>query len=203
VNIGIIGFQGDVEEHAHILDKINSFSEKINVIKVRNKDQLKNISALIIPGGESTTIYKLIKEYEMYDEIINLAKKGIPIMGTCAGLILISKETNDTRVKGMGLLDVEIKRNGYGRQAESFIEDIDIKYIGKFKSIFIRAPIINKVLNGEVMAYHGDLPIMVRDRNIIGLTFHPELTEDLRIHEFFIKMVGGGGSISTGEIKRV
>lgn len=197
--IGVIGFQGDVSEHVDILKKIKKSGKfDVDVREIRRKEDLEGVSGLIIPGGESTTIYKLIKQYGIFDEIINKAKAGIPVMGTCAGIIILSSETNDERVEGMGLLDIVIERNAYGRQVNSFIDDVEIRGIGKYKAVFIRAPIIEKCGNVDVISKYKDDPIMVRNNNVLGLTFHPELTEDTKIHEYFLKMVGGEGSISIG-----
>ena len=198
MKIGVIGFQGDVEEHINILKRLHDKGEDIEPIRVKNKDQLREVSAIIIPGGESTTIYKLIKEYGIYEDIISSVKGGKPLMGTCAGIILASAKTNDTRVEGMGLLDVEIERNAYGRQGESFIDYVEIKNVGNYMAVFIRAPIIKSVNHGDIMAYQAGKPVMVKDGNVLGLTFHPELTDDTRIHEYFIKMIGGERGISNG-----
>lgn len=198
MKIGVIGFQGDVEEHINILKILSENGRNIEPLRVRNKDQLREVSAIIIPGGESTTIYKLIKEYGIYEDIVDSVKHGKPLMGTCAGIILASLKTNDTRVEGMGLLDIEIERNAYGRQGESFIDNVDIKDIGNYMAVFIRAPVIKSVNHGEIMAYQAGKPIMVRDGNVIGLTFHPELTDDTRVHEYFIRMIGGEGGTSSG-----
>ncbi len=198
MKIGVIGFQGDVEEHLGILKRIGEESGNVEPLRVKNRDQLKDVSGIILPGGESTTIFKLIKEYRIYEDIINMVRNGAPLMGTCAGIILSAARTNDARVDGMGLLDIEIERNGYGRQAQSFIDDVEIKGIGNYMAVFIRAPIIKSVNHGEILAYHDGKPVMVRDGNVLGLTFHPELTDDTRIHEYFIGMIGGEGGVSTG-----
>ncbi len=201
MKIGIVGFQGDVEEHAQMLDIISEKrGEKIEVVRIRKMDDIKDLSGIIMPGGESTTIYKLIQEYGIYDEIIKAVKeRGIPLMGTCAGIIIASGNTNDERVRGMGLLDIEIERNAYGRQHESFIEEVNIRGIGNFPAVFIRAPAIKSTGDVEILASLKDKAIMVRKDNVIGLTFHPELTDDTRVHEYFIGMIGGGGTISSGE----
>ncbi len=198
--IGIIGFQGDVSEHADLIRQISRKSgQEIRIIDVRKKDQLKGLGGLIIPGGESTTIFKLLEMYDLYDEIRSMAKAGLPVMGTCAGLILISSETNDPRVKGMGLIDTTIERNAYGRQIDSFMDEITIKGIGKYMAVFIRAPVISDAGTSKILASHDGKIVMVRKGNILGLTFHPELTKDTRVHEYFISMIGGGGSASSGE----
>ncbi len=201
ISIGIIGFQGDVSEHAELLKKAaNKLGVEVSVEEIRNRSQLDSVEALIIPGGESTTMFKLLKLYSMYDKIVELAKKGLPVMGTCAGLILISSKTNDERVEGMGLIDIEIERNAYGRQIDSFIDKIDIKGIGKYEAVFIRAPVISHSGNVEVLAEDRSKPIMVAHKNILGLTFHPELTKDTRVHEYFIKMIEGEGYTSSGNL---
>jgi 5'-phosphate synthase pdxT subunit len=192
VKIGVLGFQGDVQEHVNALERVFS-SRAGSIVQIRRPDDLDGLAGLIIPGGESTTIFKLIKMYNIYDRIIHLAKSGMAVMGTCAGLIIISRETNDDRVKGMGLLDVEIMRNAYGRQIDSFIEVVEISGIGKFPAVFIRAPVIDSSGNTNVMAEYGGKPIMVRRDNVLGLTFHPELTDDLRVHEYFVSMAERGG----------
>ena len=159
LNIGIIGFQGDVSEHADILKKVSrKLGKEIRITDVRKKAQLKSINGLIIPGGESTTIYKLLVMYDLYDEVKKLSTEGLPVMGTCAGLILISSQTNDERVKGMGLLDAEIDRNAYGRQIDSFMSDIEIEGIGMYKAVFIRAPVISNPGKCEVLSsYNGKI----------------------------------------------
>ena len=205
MRIGVIGFQGDVEEHIDVFMNISREQNRdVSPVSVRRKEDLKGVSGIVIPGGESTTIYKLTKEYEIYNEVKRMVlENDVPFMGTCAGLILSSADTADDRVTGMGILDVKINRNAYGRQFQSFIKSIDIEGIGKFTAVFIRAPIIRDPGSCKVMAYDRGNPVMVRSGKRIGLTFHPELTHDLRIHEYFLNMVEGGGSVSSGsyEIK--
>ncbi len=197
--VAVVGFQGDVSEHVTMLKRtFRKLEIDGEVVQARRAEDLSNASGIILPGGESTTIYKLTKQFGLYDEIRRLAMSGIPVMGTCAGLILISRETNDDRVKGMGLLDIEIERNAYGRQIDSFIEYIDIIGIGMFPAVFIRAPVISNPGAAKVMAKRKTEVVMVRQDNIIGLTFHPELTDDTRIHEYFISIVEGERYISTG-----
>lgn len=198
MNIGIVGYQGDVAEHVEVLYKLSKqYKRDIDPVLVREKKTLSYISGLIIPGGESTTIYHLLKEFDLFDTIKTLAHRGLYVMGTCAGLILISKDDPISRVRGMGLLDVKIRRNAYGRQVNSFSEIIDIDGIGKFNAVFIRAPVIEEVGDVIVMGKYKDTPVIVRSERFLGLTFHPELTGDTRIHEYFIEMIGRGGYIST------
>ncbi|AKA48306.1 glutamine amidotransferase [uncultured archaeon] len=197
--IGIVGFQGDVSEHSDILQRLSrEEGMEISVRLIRKKEDLEGIDGLIIPGGESTTIYKLLKQYSIYDLIKERIERGLPVMGTCAGVILLSRDTGDERVEGMGALDVRINRNAYGRQINSFIDEVEIKGLGRFKAVFIRAPVIESVENAEVLSEHEGNAIMVRSGNILGMTFHPELTQDIRIHKLFTDIIGGGGYSSTG-----
>ncbi|MCL4328451.1 MAG: pyridoxal 5'-phosphate synthase glutaminase subunit PdxT [Candidatus Thermoplasmatota archaeon] len=200
MNVGIIGYQGDVVEHLELLEKLNKdYKREVNVVLVRNVRTLSIVDGLIIPGGESTTIYRLIKEFGLFDPIRTMAGQGIPIMGTCAGLVLISKDNPMERVRTLDLIDVSVRRNGYGRQGESFYENIDVDEIGSFDAVFIRAPIIERVGKVTVLARYNGSPVMVKEGNILGITFHPELTGDSRIHEMFLDMIGMGGSISIGK----
>lgn len=201
LTIGIIGFQGDVSEHAELLKMAaNKLGVEVSIVEIRKRVQLDSVEAIIIPGGESTTMYKLLKLYSMYDRIKELANGGLPVMGTCAGLILISSKTNDERVEGMGLIDTEVERNAYGRQIDSFMDEIEIRGIGKYKAVFIRAPVISTPGKTDVLAEHKGSPVMVRSGKILGLTFHPELTKDTRVHEYFIKMIEGEGYTSSGNM---
>jgi len=200
VKVGVIGFQGDVTEHMEILYKLKDERKRdIEPVLVKSRRMLSEVSALVLPGGESTTIYKLIKEYDIYWDIIRRAKNGMPVMGTCAGLILVSRNAKDERVRGMDLIDITIRRNAYGRQANSFYENIKVKSIGNIIAIFIRAPIIESVGDAEVMAMYDNQPIMVRNQYVLGMTFHPELSGDTRIHDYFLSMVGREGYTSTGK----
>lgn len=200
MKVGVIGYQGDVAEHLETLHKLkDEYKREIEPVSVRSRKDLYDVSALIIPGGESTTIYKLIREYDLFNHIIKRVKLGMPLMGTCAGLILISREPNDERVRGMDLLNVSIRRNAYGRQINSFQDVINIKGIGPYNAIFIRAPVIQYAGPGvEVLAEHNGLPVMVRTGYVLGLTFHPELTGNTLVHNYFLSLVGRGGSGSTG-----
>ena len=196
--MGIVGFQGDVEEH--VRSTLAAGKDRVTEVRdLRRVSDFDGISGLIIPGGESTTIYKLINRYGIYNKIRNEVRKGLPVMGTCAGLILISADTGDPTVRGMGLIDAAVSRNAYGRQKESFIGNVEIKGLGNFMAPFIRAPKIVRVSEGYVIGICGDEPVMIRDRNVLGLTFHPELTRDRRVHTMFLDIVEGEGYISTGE----
>ena len=197
MKIGVVAVQGAVSEHIDILKKaMEHLGMSGEVVYVRSIDDLKNISGLVIPGGESTTINRLMRKTGLHEEIIKLAKKGLPILGTCAGSILLAKE-GDEQIKKtntflLGLMDMKVKRNVYGRQVDSFEADVEIPEVGKklFRAVFIRAPAIERVWDGtEVFVKYQDFIIGAKKRNMLALTFHPELTDDLRIHKYFLRMM--------------
>jgi len=187
VKIGVLSLQGDVREHLNILNRIG-----VEGIRVRTRDELKEISGLIIPGGESTTIGKLLKRFNLLDIIREKIEDGFPVFGTCAGFILLAKEIEpETGQPRIGVLNVKIKRNAFGRQLDSHEVDLEIKGFDKpFHAVFIRAPIVEKVgENVEILSRTDRGVVFVRQKNILGASFHPELTEDTRIHEMFIKTI--------------
>lgn len=186
MNIGVLALQGSVAEHVKMIKSVN---KKIVVTEVRTVDQLAAVDGLIIPGGESTTLRRLMETFNLYTPIKERIAAGMPVWGTCAGLILLA-----TKVEGetpcLGLLDVDVKRNAYGRQIDSFVAegDFDGMYIGM---VFIRAPKITRVGDGvEVLAEHDGVPVAVRQGNILATAFHPEMTRDARVHKYFCNMVG-------------
>jgi len=194
MRIAVVGVQGAVEEHVIATkDAMKKLGIDGEVIATRKKGIVENSDGVIIPGGESTTISKLIWKDSIAKEIILKAEEGKPIMGTCAGLILLSKHGDEqvrkTGTRLLGLLDVWIKRNAFGRQRESFEANLNIKNIGEFQAVFIRAPAIVKVGKGvEVLATFENYVVAVKQNNILGFAFHPELTNDSRIHEYFLKL---------------
>jgi 5'-phosphate synthase pdxT subunit len=189
-----VGVQGAVEEHVIItrlaMKKLGIDGE---VVATRRKGVVSKSDGVIIPGGESTTISRLIFRDSIASEILEKAEEGKPIMGTCAGLILLAKHGDEqverTNTKLLGLLDVWIKRNAFGRQRESFEVVLNVKNIGEFPAVFIRAPAITKVGKGvDVLATFEDYIVAVQQDKILGLAFHPELTNDTRFHEYFLKL---------------
>ncbi len=194
MRVAVVGVQGAVEEHVIATKKaMKNLGIDGEVVATRRHGVVSKSDAVIIPGGESTTISRLIFRDSIASEIIELAKSGKPVMGTCAGLILLSKHGDEqvekTKTKLLGLLDVWIKRNAFGRQRESFQVKLNVKHIGEFEAVFIRAPAITKVSEGvEVLATFEDYIVAVQQDNILGLAFHPELTDDTRIHEYFLKL---------------
>lgn len=189
VNIGVLALQGDFKEHIKMLKKIN-----VPAIEIRLPEQLKEIDGLIIPGGESTTINKLMDKYGFKEVLKEFRGSGKPIFGTCAGLILLASGVSG-KEPGLGFIDIKVKRNAYGRQAESFEEVSSINFDHKpdplgFRSVFIRAPkIVYTGKNVKVLSSLGDDVLLAREKNILVCAFHPELTDDARIHEYFIEMI--------------
>ncbi len=190
INIGILEIQGDTEEHLAITEKAMKNRNIDGDVKiVKKSDNIKELSGLIIPGGESTVIGRFLDK-EMEREIKKLAKRDGAIMGTCAGSILLAKECSDKKINLLEFIDMSINRNAYGRQKESFEEDVPVKGLGKFHCVFIRAPVIEKTWgNAKVLAEFDKKPVFVQQDRFLALTFHPELTSDTRIHEYFLKII--------------
>ncbi|WP_297420987.1 pyridoxal 5'-phosphate synthase glutaminase subunit PdxT [Thermococcus sp.] len=195
VKVGVIGLQGDVSEHIDAAKKaLENLGVPGEVIWLRKQEQLEGISAVIVPGGESTTISRLMVKNDLFESIKKLGREGLPIMGTCAGLIMLSKEvigaTSGQRF--LGLLDVRVNRNAYGRQVDSFEAPVKLAFSNEpFIGVFIRAPRIMGLLSGRVkpIAWLDDRIVGVEQGNVIGLEFHPELTDDTRVHEYFLGKV--------------
>ena len=188
MKIGILSLQGAFIEHIQILDKLG-----VKAIQVRKPIELEGLDGLIIPGGESTTMINLANNYDLIEPLRSLFLRGFPVMGTCAGMILLAKTVSNCDIKTLGVMDIKVKRNAFGRQPDSFETDLDIKALGDkpFHAVFIRSPLIEEaVLNVEVLSRLADGTIVaVRQDNMLGVSFHPELTDDTRVHEYFLKMV--------------
>ena len=184
--IGVLALQGNFDSHIKILKKIN-LKHKL----VKTSDDLSSVDGLIIPGGESTTITNLLRRNQKLVDGINQLSKNKPILGSCAGLILMSKESNDSRVHNFGFLDVITNRNAYGRQVHSFEAKINIKnhkISSDINVLFIRAPKVDKVNNGvEVLATFQEQVVAVRQGKHIGISCHPELLDETLIHEICFK----------------
>ena len=182
--IGVLAIQGDFLEHRNMLDSIG-----IESVEVRLPEQLENIDGLIIPGGESTTIVQLIDIYEMRQPLVEKVRKGLAVWGTCAGMIVIAKHLKDKRPNPLGLMDIEVSRNAFGRQIDSFETNLDINGMDRppMHAIFIRAPLVTEIGNGvEILAeVDQGKPVAVKQNRILATSFHPELTEDPRMHTMF------------------
>jgi pyridoxal 5'-phosphate synthase pdxT subunit len=186
MKIGILALQGAVREHANSLRGCG-----VEPVEIRYPEQLPEVKGLIIPGGESTTVGKLLIKYEMLEPISKLGREGFPIFGTCTGLILLAKDIIGSDQPRLDLMNITVERNAFGRQIASFEQDIPIADLGAppFHAIFIRAPYITKVgLEAKVMARLDEKILLVREKNFLAAAFHPELTLDLRVHQYFIKM---------------
>lgn len=191
--VGVIGLQGDVEEHIEAARRaLENLGVSGEVIWLKRPEQLEEISAIIIPGGESTTISRLMQKNGLFEPVKKLGEEGLPIMGTCAGLIMLSKEVIGAtpEQKFLELLDVKVNRNAYGRQVDSFEAPIKLAFSDEpFLGVFIRAPRIVELLSDKVkpIAWLGDRVVGIEQDNVIGLEFHPELTDDTRVHEYFLR----------------
>jgi 5'-phosphate synthase pdxT subunit len=191
MKIGVLALQGAFAEHIAILERL-----KVDAVPVRLPHQLEGLDGLIIPGGESTTISKLMANYKLTDKISGLAKADFPIFGTCAGMIVLASEiTHNGKVKPTGIMAITVNRNAFGRQVDSFETELTIPALGTkpFVSIFIRAPYIESVGKGvEVLAKLNDGTIVAaRQGKLLVCAFHPELTDDTRFHRYFLDIVSG------------
>lgn len=185
MKVGVLALQGAFREHENILAACGVEAEQI-----RKQQQLDKISALIIPGGESTTIGKLLNEFRLFEPVVKMGREGLPIFGTCAGLIMLAREIEGSAQPRLGLMDIRVERNAFGRQVDSFETSLDIKAIGgqPFRAVFIRAPYIIEAGRGvEVLASFREKIIFARQGRFLAAAFHPELTGDLRIHKYFLE----------------
>lgn len=189
MQIGVLALQGDFEKHIHMLSSLS-----VKAQEVREASDLKHCQGLILPGGESTTMVRQIDSGNMREALIHFAQAN-PIFGTCAGLILISKKATPFTLNPLGLLDIEVERNAFGRQVDSFLTDAYVNFPGMsqitFPAFFIRAPRIRK-WGTEVTvlsSLYENEPILVREGHFLGATFHPELTQNHAIHAYFLSMI--------------
>lgn len=188
--VGVLALQGGFAEHLDALRRLG-----VAASPVRLSTDLKGIDALVIPGGESTTIVKLMRENHLINEMSRLIADGLPVLGTCAGMVLLARKVSGLDKQPLGTMDIEIKRNAFGRQVDSFEADLDVSVLGQtpFHAIFIRAPLIEKVGGDvEILSNLPDgPPVAAREKNIVATAFHPELTTDPRFHEYFLTLVDG------------
>ncbi|MDR3267731.1 MAG: pyridoxal 5'-phosphate synthase glutaminase subunit PdxT [Tannerella sp.] len=185
MKIGILALQGAVREHRNLLHRLG-----VETVDVLAPQDLNGIKGLILPGGESTTVGKLLVRYELLEPIAALGRKGLPIFGTCTGLILLSKHINNSDQYRLGLMDTYVERNAFGRQLASFEADMSVPALGAapFHTIFIRAPYISRVDAGvSVRLSYQDKILFAEQDNFLAVAFHPELTDDTRVHEYFIR----------------
>ena len=188
MKVGVLALQGAFKLHVKALEQFG-----VEAIEVRNLENLNSVEALIIPGGESTTMSFLLESTGMFEAIKESSAEGMPILGTCAGMILLSSKITDGRSdqNSLGLVNIETRRNGYGRQIDSFESDLSIKGFDRsFRGIFIRAPLVEKVGSEvEVLAEVNSRPVMCKQGSVLVTSFHPELADDTRIHTEFLEML--------------
>jgi 5'-phosphate synthase pdxT subunit len=190
MKIGVLASQGAFIEHITILKQLDT-----EAVPVRLPGELKGLDGLVIPGGESTTISQLMTAYDLMDKIGTLGRGGLPLFGTCAGMILMARQITGNTAKTLGLMDITVRRNAFGRQVDSFETEIVIPALGKapFPAVFIRAPVIEQCAKGvEIMARLKDGRIVAaREEKMLVAAFHPELTGDPRFHQYFLDIISG------------
>ena len=189
MKVGVLALQGDFREHIRALEKRDA-----ETLEVRLPSELSVIDALVIPGGESTTIGKMMRDFGFPGPIREFARKGKPIFGTCAGLIVLADKIDGQRGEHLNLVDIDVRRNAYGRQVDSREVEVSAPVLGPepFPAVFIRAPRIDKTGPGvEVLALYESRAVLARENNILVCSFHPELTGDGRIHKYFLDMIPG------------
>ena len=192
--IGVLALQGDFREHIAMLSLLG-----VDAIEVRTPEELATVDALVVPGGESTTIGRLATIYGLIEPIRERCAAGMPMLGTCAGMIFLASSTADGDQPQLGVLDACVRRNAFGRQVDSFEADIDVRGLDEpMHAVFIRAPWMEKigsdvdVLASVVDADGQDRPVVVRQGHILATSFHPELTSDTRLHEMLVALVDQG-----------
>jgi 5'-phosphate synthase pdxT subunit len=201
VRVGVLAVQGAVSEH---LDALRRAAERrgvqVEAIAVRTPEDLASVHGLVLPGGESTTISRLLRSGGLQDDVVRRAEGGtLALFGTCAGLILLSRsavsQVEDKDIRLLGLLDAEVDRNAFGRQRDSFESALEVEGVGTVPAVFIRAPVLTKVSSPtEVLARNKRGIVAVRKGRILGTAFHPELTDDTRLHEWFLELAGEAAS---------
>ncbi len=187
MRVGVLALQGDFLEHAQVLRKLGA-----EVVEVRLPGDLEGLDGLVIPGGESTTISRLLDKYGLLRPLRDRIEAGLPVMGTCAGAIVMAKEAPDLDREGLRVMDIAVQRNAFGRQIDSFEADLNIKELGApYHAVFIRAPRIERVMPpAEVLAQLADGTIVAAKQDqMLALAFHPELTEDSRFHAYFLDTI--------------
>ena len=188
MKIGILALQGAFAEHERVLERLGVKNVELRNLEDFQKYQ-KELSGLILPGGESTTMGKLLRDQDMLIPIREAILSGLPVFGTCAGLILLAKEIASQEESHLGTMDMVVERNAYGRQLGSFYTEAECKGVGQIPMTFIRGPIISSVGEDvEILARVDDQIVAAQEKNMLVTSFHPELTDDVRLHQYFINM---------------
>jgi pyridoxal 5'-phosphate synthase pdxT subunit len=191
--IGVLAMQGAYREHLRALEACGARTRP-----VRLRADLEGLDGLVIPGGESTSMQILLERMGLFDALRSAVNAGMPTLGTCAGMIMLARRITDGRdgQRGLDALDVAVRRNGYGRQVDSFEAPLDVRGLegGPFPGVFIRAPLVEEAGGVEVLAELDGHPVAVRQGHVLALSFHPELSDDTRLHREFLKLVRGDSS---------
>lgn len=185
--VGVLALQGDVREHIQAIRHAGG-----EATPVKTREEIAQVDGLILPGGESTTVGKLLDRFGLMDVVRQMAADGKPIFGTCTGMILLAHEIEGSEQHRLGLMHITVRRNAFGRQVDSFEEDLPIAGIDgpPVRAVFIRAPVVVQVDHGvEILAACQGYPVMVREGQLLATAFHPELTTDARVHRLFLDMV--------------
>jgi len=188
--VGVLALQGDVREHTALLVRVGA-----DPFAVRRPDDLAGLDGIVLPGGESTTIGRLMGLFGLLEPLTDLLGDGLPAYGTCAGMILLASEVVDGRPDQpvLGALDISVRRNAFGSQVDSFEQSIDVRGVGPVPGVFIRAPWVERVGSAvEVLACVGEHPVAVRQGSVLATSFHPELTDDARLHDLFVSSIVRG-----------
>ena len=191
--VGVLAIQGDYREHRTLLESLGA-----DVKEIRLPDQLDEVDGLIIPGGESTTIVQLIDIYNMREKLRErVLNEGMPTWGTCAGMIVMAQKLSDHRPDPLKLMNIEVSRNAFGRQVDSFETDLEVEDMDgpPYHAVFIRAPVVDTIGEGVriISSLDDGRPVAVRQGHMLATAFHPELTNDPRMHKLFLQMVGEAG----------
>ena len=192
LTIGVLAVQGDVREHVRVLTELGA-----HAYGIRRPTELANLDGLVIPGGESTTMDKLVRAFDLYDPLRALIAEGLPVYGSCAGMIMLADRIAEPRPgqQTLGGMDVTVRRNAFGRQVDSFEEDLDFAGLddGPLRAVFIRAPWVEEAGDGvEVLARAAGRIVAVRQGPLLATSFHPEVTGDTRVHELFVDIIKDG-----------
>jgi 5'-phosphate synthase pdxT subunit len=190
--VGVLALQGDSIEHIAALERAGA-----RAVTVKTPAQLERIDGLVVPGGESTTVMKLLDRFGLAAPIVKRVRAGMPFWGTCMGMIVAARDVADLDQPTLGLIDITVRRNAFGRQNESAEVALAIPVLGAepFRAIFIRAPWVERSgPHVDVLAERGGRGVMVREANVLGTSFHPELTHDPRIHRYFLQMIRRAGA---------
>lgn len=208
MRVGVIALQGTFVEHIDSLRRLG-----VEAVPIRLPCQLDTVDGLVVPGGESTTMLRLMESFGLIRPIRDMAGNGLPVWGTCAGMVLLAKDVSNYGMETLGLIDAKVRRNAFGSQVDSFEADLDIPPVGDepFHAVFIRAPIIEEARpNVEILSHlPGGTIVAIRQDGLLACAFHPEFTDDLRFHTYFLNMINQrrsrnrGGEIVRGSQPRL